>query len=81
MRLPVSNRQHLALNVCSRVHTFTCTHRQCVPGGEEDGQKDVQNKHFFFFFALPPKTLLRGALTLDRDVQVELSMTTFTPFL
>lgn len=74
----VSNRQHLALNVCSVcVHALAPCAHLLVPigsvcqGGDEEGQKDVQNN---IFFPLPP-------LVLDRDVQARLSMTMFTPLL
>lgn len=74
----VSNRQHLALNVC-----FVCVHALApcahllVPigsvcqGGDEDGQKDVQNN-------LPRPQTPEGGLVRDRDVQAQLSMTMFT---
>lgn len=50
----VSNRQHLALNVCSVcVHALAPCAHLLVPigsvcqGGDEEGQKDVQNNIFF----------------------------------
>ena len=69
--------------VCLRVrvsslpaHIYSYTHWQRVPRGDEDGQKDVQNKQvFFFLFSL--KHFSGGARILDRDVQAELSMTMF----
>lgn len=78
LKSAASGFERLTVRFCEHalsVHIYLYPLAVCAGRGDEDGQKDVQN------IFLSPKTLFRGALKLDRDVQAELSVTTLTPLL